>query len=494
MNKQTRQPVRAVALAAMLAVLAGCASDGGLKPSATLQDGNALAASATLRGAAVTPAAWPAHDWWQRYGDAQLNLLAAEALAGSPTMRIAAARVRQAGALAGLAESALSPQVSGGARSNRQQFSENSTVPKPPAGSWKWNNEATLNFSYELDFWGKNQSAVDAALGRRRAAEVDAEAARLMLMVGITQSYLKLSQLHAQRELAESVLRQREEVRELTRKRVAARLDSDAELKQAELGIPVAKGDIAAASEAIQLVQTQLAALTGAGPDRGMAIVRPQLRSVRPAAVPSVLPSELIARRPDVVAQRWRVEALRADIGVAHAQFYPSINLAGLVGLQSLGFSKFLQGGSGIASAGSALSLPIFDGGRLRSNLALRNADYDVAVEGYNLALTEAVRDVVSQLVSIEWLRQRSALQAEASATAQQSYALAKQRYGAGLGNYLQVLSAELQLLAQRRGEIDLDTRAFNLDMQLVRALGGGYQGVSDFSQPAQTAPSISQR
>ena len=125
------------------------------------------------------------------------------------------------------------------------------------------------------------------------------------------------------------------------------------------------------------------------------------------------------------------------------------------------------------------MSLPIFDGGRLRSNLALRNADYDVAVEGYNLVLVDAVRDVASQLVSMQWLRQRSSLQAQATATAQQAYALAQQRYQAGLGNYLQVLSSELQLLAQQRNQLDLDMRAFELDLQLVRALGGGYQQTS---------------
>lgn len=186
--------------------------------------------------------------------------------------------------------------------------------------------------------------------------------------------------------------------------------------------------------------------------------------------------SELIARRPDVVAQRWRVEALRGDIAVAQARFYPSFNLGALLGLQTLGFDRFFNAGSGIANAGSSMSLPIFDGGRLRGNLALRHADYDVAVEGYNLALIDAVRDVASQLVSLQWLQQRSSLQAQATATAQQAHALALQRYRAGLGNYLQVLASELQLLAQQRSELELDTRAFELDLQLVRALGGGYQ------------------
>jgi NodT family efflux transporter outer membrane factor (OMF) lipoprotein len=222
-------------------------------------------------------------------------------------------------------------------------------------------------------------------------------------------------------------------------------------------------------------VRAQLAALLGAGPDRGAAIERPQLKLARPAAVPAMLPSVLLARRPDVVAQRWRVESLGRDIDAAKAQFYPSINLNGLIGLQSLGFSHLLQGGSMIAGAGAGLSLPIFDGGRLRGNLALRNADYDVAVEAYNQTLIEALRDVVSQLVSIEWLAERGTLQAQALETAQQAYDLSLRRYRSGVGNYLQVLASQIQVLQQQRAQIDLDTRAFDLDMQLARALGGGY-------------------
>ena len=469
---------RLAALAGAAALVMGCASDGGLQPSARVHDAATLKADGTLASVPVSPAAWPARDWWRRYGDAQLNRMVEEALATSPTMRIAEARVRQAVAVVGIFGAAQSPQVSGGARSNRVEFSENSNVPKPLAGSWKWANEATLNFSYELDFWGKNQSAVDAALNRQKATEVETEAIRLMLTVGMTQSYLKLAQLYAQRDLAESVLEDRQQILALTRRRVASHLDSQAELKQTELAIPVAKGDIAAADESIALVRTQLAALMGAGPDRGLAIDRPQMKDVRPSAVPSLLSSDLIARRPDVVAQRWRVEGFRKDIDVAKAQFYPTINLNGLIGLQSLGFSKFLQAGSGIASAGGALSLPIFDGGRLRSNLALRDAEYDLAVEAYNQTLVDAVRDVVSQLVSIQWLAERNTLQAEALATAQQAYDLSVQRYRAGVGNNLQVLAAQIQVLAQQRAQIELDTRAFDLDMQLARALGGGYQQI----------------
>jgi NodT family efflux transporter outer membrane factor (OMF) lipoprotein len=466
-------------VAALAALVAGCASDAGLKPQARLHDADQLHAAATLARVPVSPAAWPARDWWRRYGDPQLDRLVDEALASNPNMRIADARVRQAAAAAGIAGAALSPQVTGAARSNRVEFSENSNVPKPLAGSWKWSNEASLNFSHELDFWGKNQATLDAAVGREKAAEAETEAARLVLTVGVTQTYLKLSQLYAQRDLGDAVLQQRRQILALTERRVAASIDSQTDLKQAQLAIPLASTDIATADEAIALVRAQLAALLGAGPDRGAAIARPQLTLARPAAVPATLPSTLLARRPDVVAQRWRVESLGRDIDAARAQFYPSVNLNGLIGLQSLGFSHLLQGGSMIAGAGAGLSLPIFDGGRLRGNLALRDADYDVAVEAYNQTLIEALRDVVSQLVSIEWLAERGALQAQALDSARQAYDLAVQRYRAGVGNYLQVLAAQSQVLQQQHAQIDLDTRAFDLDMQLARALGGGYSNSS---------------
>ena len=470
-----KAPYSFAGLAAIAALLAGCASDGGLKPQSTVASANDLAARATLAEASVSPAAWPAAEWWKRYGDAQLDALINEALKGSPTLRIAEARVRQAVAIEGLANANLAPQLGANARSTRQLYSENSNVPKPLAGSWQWANEATLNFSYELDFWGKNEAGLQAAIGRKNAANIDQHATRLVLIVGITQTYLRLSQAHAQLELAQQVLQQREHVLELTRQRVNAQIDSSVDLKQAEFALPVAREQIAAAKESIALLQTQLAALTGAGPDRGLTITRPQLQAIKPAGLPSALPSELLARRPDVIAQRWRVEAQLQDIKVAKAQFYPSFNIAGLLGLQSLGFGKFLQGGSQISSLGGGLSLPIFDGGRLRSNLALRDAEYDIAVEQYNLTLVDALRDVVSQLTSIQWLQERAAQQAEALRTSQEAYDLAVRRYQSGVGNYLQVLASESQVLSQQRAQIDFDARAFDLDMNLVRALGGGY-------------------
>ncbi len=471
---------RLASTAALVASLfiAGCASfDGSMPTFSRLMAANQLESSESLKNNAVSSANWPTSNWWEHYGDAQLDLLVSEALTGQPVLRIAEARVRQAVALSGIAEATKSPQITANLRDTQQRFSEHSTVPKPLAGTWNSFNEVTLNFSYDFDFWGKNQAAVDAALDRVHASEVDAQAARLVLTSSVVQTYFRLAQAHEQLELAERLLKQREELLNLTRQRVTAGIDSEVELKQAESAVPSGKQQVAAWRETIALTRNQLAALLGKGPDGSLAIVRPKLAINQGAGIPSTVPADLIGRRPDVVAQRWRVEAAGRDIEGAKAQFYPNISLLAFVGFQSLGLSEFLKTGSQIAGAGPAVSLPIFDGGRLRSNLGVRHADYDTAVEQYNQTLVDALHDVVNQLTSMQWLAEQRTQQVVAVQTAQGAYELALQRYRAGVGNYLQVLIAESQVHSQKKLLIDLDVRTLQLDANLIRALGGGTLG-----------------
>lgn len=456
-----------------LAMLAGCAAPD-LRTHATLHGADALRARASLGTVALSAAAWPAYAWWTRYGDTQLNGLLAEALTLSPTLKMAEARVRQADALAGRAQAAQAPQLSLADRNSRQLFSEHGATAPPVAGQWKWVNEASLNGSYEFDFWGKNLAAIEAAVGMAHAAEVDAHASRLVLVTSVLRSYVRLQQAWQQRDIAATTLQHREHILALTQQRVTARIDSAVDLKQAESAVPAAKLQIAQIDEVIALTKAELGALAGQGPDRGLQLARPTMRETRASLLPSSVPAELIGRRPDVVAQRWRVEAAGKDILGAKAQFYPNISLTGLIGLQSLGFGNFGLASSRITGIGPALSLPIFDGGRLRSNLAGRNADYDFAIEQYNATVIDAVRDVVSQLVSLRAIEQQRALQRESLATADAAYGLALQRYQGGVGNYLQVLATQLLQTASQRQQSDLDLRAIELDIGLARALGGG--------------------
>lgn len=486
-----RPGARGVRVLLISLVLAGCASPGDVKTSATLRTPESIAARHSLAGGARRSAAWPQERWWRRYGDPQLDGLVDEALRGSPTLAIAEARVRQAGAAVALASSTASPQVGGSLKSTRQQYSGNSIVPRPLAGNWAWYNEASLGFAYEFDFWGRNRAAVEAAAGRASAAEADAQAARLALAVAVVRSYMDLQHAYRQLDLAEAALASRGRIAFITRQRVAAQLDSAVELKQAELALPAAREQIAQIRESIALLRMQLAALAGQGPDRGLAIARPQAGAAAPATLPSSLPAALLGRRPDVVAQRWRVEALAQDIALSRARFFPDVNLLAFAGLQSLGFASFLDAGSRIAGAGPALTLPIFDGGRLRAGLAQRSAEYDAAVEQYNQTLVAAVRDVASQVSSLQWLDERRQQQAQALKLAEGAHRLALERFRAGVGNFLQVLIVENQWLAQQRAQNDLDARALDLDIALIRALGGGYRGDAP-GAPAAAALSLS--
>ena len=458
-----------------LALLAACADPGGITHRSAMVGASSLEVDKSLSHENME-AAWPELDWWKRFGDPQLDALEEEGLAGSPTIRLARSRVDQALAAAQVAGAVRKPQVNASGDVTRQRFSENAIFPPPIGGSTFTTTEVALNADYELDLWGKNRAAYDAALGRSQAAEADAFTSRLVLSAALAGAYVQLARAYEQLDLAHRALEDREKVQALTNDRVRAGLDSRLELKQVETSIPAARARVAQVEEEIALARNQIAALLGAGPDRGLAIARPTAVAHATIGVPSKLPAELIGRRPDVIAERWRIEAASKEIASAKAEFYPNVNLLAFVGLQAFGGGNLLTAASRTMGIGPAVTLPIFDAGRLRANLAGKDADYDIAVEQYNQTLADAMRDVVDQVVSLRSLAEQRKEQEMALATAGEAYDLALLRYREGLGNYLQVLSAEQPLLVQRSLDADLHARELALSIDLVRALGGGYE------------------
>jgi NodT family efflux transporter outer membrane factor (OMF) lipoprotein len=418
---------------------------------------------------------WPREDWWRRYDDRQLDALVEAGLSGSPSLASARARIARADAAAGVAKAALLPQVTGSADLTYQRFSENYIFPPPFAGSWDTDSRLTLDFRYEIDFWNRNGAALQAALSQAQAAAAEAEAARVLLTTNIARAYFNLQRLFAQREVSRAAITQREDIVDITARRFAAGLDTKVEVKQAEATLATVRTELAQYDEAIENVRHQIAALIGAGPDSGSTIVA--TRSVRaPAtALPAAVPLDLVSRRPEIVALRWRVEAATHDIEVAQAMFYPNVNLVAFLGLSSMGLAKLVETGSGIAGVGPAIHLPIFEGGRLNANLRGRQADRDLAISAYNQAVIDAARDVADALASINGLGRVATEQARARAATTDAYDVAVIRYKAGLGNYLTVLTAQTQQLVQERLEADLKARAFELDVNLARALGGGF-------------------
>jgi NodT family efflux transporter outer membrane factor (OMF) lipoprotein len=202
------------------------------------------------------------------------------------------------------------------------------------------------------------------------------------------------------------------------------------------------------------------------------------------------LPFDLLGRRADIAAARWRVEAATQDLGNARAQFYPSVNLVAFAGFSSIGLEKLLDAGSSQWGVGPALRLPLFDGGRLRANLRGKAADLDGAIESYNASVLSAVHEVADQLSVQQSIQRQRVLQTSVQSLAQAQHEMAMQRYDAGVVNALVVLNSENALLVQRRLDIDLNARALDTQVALMRALGGGYQADLPSATAHPTTPS----
>ncbi len=332
-----------------------------------------------------------------------------------------------------------------------------------------------MNGSWELDFFGKNKAALEASLGAARAAEADVAAARIVLASNVARSYFQLVRVQEQLAVARRALTQREEQLRLVGQRVSAGLDTTLEQRQSEGALPEARQQIEAFDEQAEITRNALAALVGkqdvpaVGRAAALCASLPTITSV-PA-----LPADLIARRPDVAAALWRVEAASKDVKSAKAEFYPNINLTGFLGLSSLGLDRLLQTTSTQWGVGPAVRLPIFDAGRLRANLRGKTADLDAAIESYNGAVIEAFHQAGDALASLRSLARQRAEQRQAEVAAEGAYDIALQRYKAGLGTFLDVLTAETTVLAQRRLGVDLAARVLDARVALYRALGGGY-------------------
>src|SRR6185437_5604520 len=366
---QTLASVRSVhsitlAMVIAAAVLVGCASTGGLRPQGQVRSIGSFASAQTL-SAAEASGQWPAQNWWTSFDDAQLDRLIEQGLAGSPSLKEAQARTRLALAAAHAAGAARWPQLELSGSSTRERFPQHGLIPPPYAGGWDTQNELGVNLSYELDFWGKYRSNYEQSLDAARAADLDAHAARVAISTAIAHAYIGMERDYLEQDVERTLLAERQQIYALTRARNAAGIVSMVDVEQAKSSLPDALEHITQLDEAIGLRRDALAALIGQGPDRGSAIARPQVTMLPAPALPTRLPAELLGRRPDILALRWRIESAERGIASAKAAFYPDVNLVALAGVADLGAGALFTAANRQLGVGPALSLPIFYGGRL---------------------------------------------------------------------------------------------------------------------------------
>lgn len=475
------------ALALAIALLSACAPVPRLGAEPALRSAETVAAQESLP--ASPDGAWPGEGWWRRFGDPQLDALIGEAFRDSPDMAAAAARLRRAAAKAQEARAPLLPRLDAQGSAGFEKQSYNNGYPEQftaqlPQG-WEDRAQVSASLGYDLDLWGRNRAALAAATSEARAAVIEAGQVRLTLAAGVALAYADLARLFDARDNRQAALDLRLATARLVGAREANGLETRGSLRQAEAQVASARADLGAADEALALRRHQIAALVGAGPDRGLTIARPALVAPAETGLPADVTTNLIGRRPDIAAARARAEAAGRRIKVARADFFPAIRLNALIGLQSLGIGNLIASASQVGSVGPAISLPLFHGGALSGRYKGARANYDEAVANYDKAVIGAYQQTADAVTAQRLVGQRLADTRAALAAQEQAYNIARLRYDGGLSTYLDVLAVEDRLLQARLAASELSSLARTADIGLIRALGGGYEPATLAAGPA---------
>lgn len=422
------------------------------------------------------PTKYPEKDWWKLYEDPQLTWLIEEGIKQSPKIAEAAARLEKAAAQAELAGAPLYPYLTGQGYVQKYKQSYNMGFPAAfvPKG-YKESARASLDFAYELDFWGKNRSYLKAAISEAKAAALEAEHAKILLSTLIAQIYSSFSELYSEWDNAQRSREIRAKTVKLFEERYQNGLENLGSLEHAKANLAGIEAEIVALEENIDIARFQLTLAVGSTPDLKDKIERPKIAQIRPLTIPVPIPADLISRRPDLIAATLKLQALAKKVKVARAGFYPNINLAAYFGRQSLGLGEFFSDGSSIGAYGPAIHLPIFKGGEIKARYKAAKADYHTALGQYEYTIGHALYEVGAAVTSQAKLGERIAKTRDALTSAERAYQVIQDRYKGGLSNYIEVLAAEDKLIEGRRAMARILARAFVIDIELIKALGGGF-------------------
>ncbi|KMY85524.1 Outer membrane component of tripartite multidrug resistance system [Candidatus Paraburkholderia calva] len=465
-----------VAAAVATLAVAGCANYSGIHSDKQISTPDQYEATQSVPSQGSQ---WPVLDWANQFGDPQLPKLIDEALRGNPSIAQAQARIAKASSYIETSNSALYLKVNGSYSWTRELYSGNALFPPPYGNTWFSENNVLASASWDLDLWGKNRARLNQAVSQEKAAEADMQQARVTLTASVARTYNQLALLYALRDVTQREIANRENVGRITNRRVIAGLDTNVERRTAEGNVATSQTNLSDLDGQIESVRYQLAALLGKGPDRGLQIDKPVINPNVNVALPDNVPADLISRRPDIVAARWQIEAATHNIKEAKAEFFPDINLAAGFGFDAFGWGGFLQNSSRQIQAGPAIHLPIFDAGALRAQLTGRYADFEGDVATYNQTLINALNDVATNISSIRAIDKQIGDAQRALSAATSAYNLAVIHYKAGLSPQLQVLTADQNRLANEQTVTNLRMRRRDLQIALIKSLGGGFDATS---------------
>ncbi len=419
------------------------------------------------------------------YGDPQLARLIALALQGSPTMAVAQARVRQADTAAGETQAAAGASLAFDGQVTREHYPEGGLYPPPIAGSTRTSGHAALDFAYDFDFWGRNRTALDAALGQAAASRADAQAAAATLAAGVAKTYFQWQAADQHLHIAQQIEAQRQALVEREARRVRAGLAPGADLAPLNADVAAPRQNIVQLETQRAQAERQLQALVGVH-------ALPALQPVplpAPAAIETAdLRLDLLARRPEIAAARDRVQAALKEVDSQRAAFYPDINISALAGFDSLSITTLLHRSNREVAVTPSIHLPIFDAGRLRAGLDARRADVALAIAQYDQALQQAVGDVNDATVRLQGAQREVAPLAGQRHGRERDLASAKVREQAGLVDGRERLVDELVLTALQDQEVNLRLQTLIARIDLDHALGGALPAAPAAAKVADAA------
>jgi NodT family efflux transporter outer membrane factor (OMF) lipoprotein len=460
--------LKALLLLLGTALLAGCV----LPPKESPHPRTMASDEVGLTGATAEPVS---DDWWASFQDPQLDRLIQLGLKDSPNLAQAQARVRTALAQVQSAHAARLPNATLAGNALYTRAPENYLFPPPLAGNPFWMAQAGASLGWDLDFWGRQADALHRTQDLTQSARFDVDNARLMLAGSIAQAYIELYREDALADIAQSSELQRQNIIDITRRRVSAGLDTQLEMREAQGRLPQARVARAQAQAAADLAVHELAALTGQGAEAYASIRRPVMQVQAALPVPKDLPINLLARRPDVLSARLQVEAADAQRLAAKAAFYPDVSLRALAGIGAFGLNNLVKWSARGYGTGPFISLPLFDGGRLRAEYRGSEAQLDATIDGYNNTVLLAVQQTADQLTGLDALARERIDQQQTLDATEAAYKLAEERYRSGLASYLTVLNAETEVLAARQSMVSILASQADARVTLLLAVGGSF-------------------
>jgi len=437
------------------------------KASAELRESAPVVASAEATGG------WPEAQWWKSYDDATLNALVEVAVGTGPSIAGADARIRAAEDDVRVAGAALGVSVNATAGITRQRLSDNGMIP-PEFLGFHWYDQSDLGAAvrYQFDWWGKQHAAMEGAIDRARAVAAERQIATLGLASAVSQAYFNWQADSARVALQEQAVTLRERLLAIAAARQDAGLDSNDATLDAKRQLAAQREQLAMARGAQQLEVVNLAGLLGVDASALPPLARRDLPQVN-SSLPPDAGTNLLARRPDIAASRWRVEAALRDTDAARASFYPDISLRALAGLSSVDIGKLLESGSRAPQFGIAFDLPLFDAGLRRARHDAAQARLDVAIAAYDDAVVNAAREAGTAATRLAQAGQQRAEREQQLAAARSMTSAAAARLQGELSHAGPGLAAQLAELDEQQQLVSVNLAAVLADVQLKQALAG---------------------